>query len=270
MRVLVVGDAMTDVYWHGKASRLSPEAPVPIVAVAGTEVRAGGAANVAANIESLGVQVERIYGGGQRIQKIRILSGSQQVARADFDFPQAPIVPDAAFTEAVARCSLVVAVDYGKGALSGVQALIQAAGNIPVLVDPKGHDFERYRGAALIKPNRAEMRELVGGWDDQAQLDFKARQFLLQSSIGAILLTQSEDGMTLYTREATLHEPATNRVPVDVSGAGEATLAAYAAALAKGYELAACLRFASRAAGIAIAGAGTVVCKQEDVFNGTA
>ena len=98
MKVLVVGDAMTDVYWRGAANRLSPEAPVPILAVAETEVRAGGAANVAANIESLGVQVERIYGGGQRIQKIRMLSGSQQLARADFDYPQTPILPDAAYT----------------------------------------------------------------------------------------------------------------------------------------------------------------------------
>lgn len=270
MRILCIGDAMRDVYWHGQAKRLSPEAPVPILSVASTEVRAGGAANVAANIEAMGVQVERIYGGGERINKIRLLSGSQQIARADFDYPQAPILPDAAFTEAVARCSLVVAIDYGKGSLSGVQALIRAAGSVPVLVDPKGHDWERYRGAALIKPNRAEMRELVGGWDNQAQLDFKARQFLLQSSIGAILLTQSEDGMTLYTREATLHEAPTNRAPVDVSGAGEATLAAYAAALAKGYELASCLRFASRAAGIAIGAFGTTVCKQEEVFNGNA
>jgi len=270
MKILVIGDAMQDEYLTGTCTRISPEAPVPVVSVKRTEKRAGGAANVAANIEAMGVPVERIFGGGERIRKLRVMAGGQQVARIDYDYQQTAIVPDAAFTEAVARCDLLVAVDYGKGSLDGVQALIRAAAGKRVLIDPKGHDYARYRGAALLKPNREEMRELVGGWSSKEELDFKARQFLAASGIESILLTQSAEGMTLYTRTDTLHQAAENTAPVDVSGAGEAALAAYAAALAKGYELASCLRFASRAAGIAIGRQGTTICTQEEVCNGIA
>ncbi len=176
MKILVIGDTMRDEYWSGSVSRISPVAPVPVVSVKSTETRHGAAANVAANIEAMGVPVERIFGGGERIRKITVTAG-QHIARLDFDYPQNPILPDAAFTEAVGRCDMVVAVDYGKGSLNGVQDLIRASAGKPVLVDPKGHDFSKYRGAALIKPNREEMRELVGGLKDQDELDFKARQF---------------------------------------------------------------------------------------------
>ena len=265
MRILVIGDAMQDEYLHGFARRLSPEAPVPVISVQRTEKRPGGAANVAANIEAMGISCERIYGGGERIRKLRLLSGRQHVARIDYDYPQAAIAPDAAFMEAVGRCALIVAIDYGKGSLDGIQALIAAAGK-PVLIDPKGHDFARYRGATLLKPNREEMRELVGGWSTPEELDFKARQFLLQSGIESILLTQAEDGMTLYTRTETLHAPSDNRIPLDVSGAGEAALAAYAAALIKGYGQKNCIRFASKAAGIAISRLGTTVVSAEELW----
>ena len=268
MKILVIGDAMQDEYLTGTSTRLSPEAPVPVVSVQRTEKRAGGAANVAANIEAMGVPVERIFGGGERIRKLRVMAGGQQVARIDYDYPQVAIQPDAAFRDAVDRCAMVVAVDYGKGALAGIAALIAASPRTPWLIDPKGHDYARYRGATLLKPNANEMRELVGGWASQDELDFKARQFLAASGIESILLTQSAEGMTLYTRTATMHEEAQNRAPVDVSGAGEAALSAYAAALAKGYELASCLRFASKAAGIAIGRQGTTVCTQEEVFDG--
>ena len=269
MKILVIGDAMQDEYLHGTCTRLSPEAPVPVVSVQRTEKRAGGAANVAANIEAMGVPVERIFGGGERIRKLRIIAGGQHIARIDFDVPQQPIEPDAAFMDAIDRCDLVVAVDYGKGALAGIAALLSASARTPWLIDPKGHDYARYRRAALLKPNREEMRELVGGWASREELDFKARQFLASAGIESILLTQSAEGMTLYTRTTTLHQEAENRAPVDVSGAGEAALSAYAAALAKGYELASCLRFASKAAGIAIGRQGTAICTQEEVFDGS-
>ncbi len=265
MKVLVIGDAMTDCYWRGTATRLSPEANVPVVSIKGTETRPGGAANVAANIEAMGVPVERIFGGGERILKIRLIA-QQHVARVDFDHPQNPILPDAAFTEAVGRCGLVVALDYGKGSLEGIQALIRASAGKPVLIDPKGHDYSKYRGATLIKPNREEMRELVGGWSTRDELDFKARQFLLASGIESILLTQAADGMTLYTKKRTIHEPATNLAPVDVSGAGEAALSAYAASLANGYSTEQCLLYASKASGIAISRPGTTICTEEEVF----
>lgn len=267
-RCLVLGDAMVDVYWKGTVKRISPEAPVPILSVSQVETRQGAAANVANNIEAMGVPVERLYGRGERIIKMRLLCASQQIARADFDHPQEPIPPDQTYAEAVGRCQIVVCCDYGKGSLSGIQNLIALARGQgkAVLVDPKGFDYAKYRGATLIKPNRDEMKELVGGWTTQEELDFKARQFLAASGIESILLTQSEAGMTLYTRTETIHQPAENKAPVDVSGAGEAALAAYATALAKGFELGSCLRFASKAAGIAISRAGTVVCTEEEVF----
>ncbi len=267
MRILVIGDAMVDEYWYGKTSRVSQEAPVPVVAVSRTETRSGGAGNVANNIEAMGVQVERIFSGSERIRKIRLISGAQHVARIDYDHPQDAIPPNAAFREALERCGLVVAVDYGKGSLGAIAALIRAANGTPVLVDPKGHDLERYRGAALIKPNREEMKELVGGWSTQDDLDFKARQFLLACGIGSILLTQGADGMTLYQRGETIHMPAEAVTAVDVSGAGEAALAAYAAGLAKGYAPKTCLKFASRAAAIAVSRPGTVVIKAEELWN---
>lgn len=266
MKILVIGDAMQDEYWTGYARRLSPVAPVPVMSIQRTESRPGAAANVAANIEAMGVQAERIYGAGERIRKITVTADGQHVARIDFDHPQSPIPPDAAFIEAAERCNLIVALDYGKGSLANIQALIRATGK-PFLIDPKGHDYARYRGAALLKPNANEMRELVGGWATREEMDFKARQFLAASGIESLLLTQSADGMTLYTRTETLHAEAENLRPVDVSGAGEAALAAYAAALAKGYAQKNCLRFASKAAGIAISRHGTTIVGAEELWN---
>ena len=264
MKILVLGDAMTDAYWHGDVRRVSPEAPVPIFTVDRWERREGAAANVANNIEAMGVPCERIFGRGERIHKIRAIARGQHFARLDFDYPQEPIKVDSVFMDAISRCSLVVMSDYGKGSLANVQELIQACGEKPVLVDPKGYDYDRYRGAALIKPNRDEMRELVGGWATQDELDFKARQFLLASGIASILLTQASEGMTLYTRAGTQHYPAEAAEVVDVSGAGETAIAAYAAALALGYAPAA--QYANRAAGIACARQGTAIVAGEDVW----
>ena len=268
-RILICGDAMSDIYYRGECSRISPEAPVPVVSVKSTETRPGGAANVAANVEAMGATAERIFGGGERIQKMRVLAKGMHVARLDFDHPQTPIQPDAAYLEALARCDTVIFIDYGKGSLANISALLGFAHNLRrrTLIDPKGHDYARYRGATLIKPNRDEMRELVGGWDSQDQLDFKARQFLLASGIESILLTQGDSGMTLYTRTETAHEPAGNIQPVDVSGAGEAALAAYAVALARGYRPAECVRYASKAAGVAISRQGTTIVSAEEVWN---
>ena len=267
-RILVCGDAMSDVYWRGTVSRISPEAPVPVVAVSSTERREGAAANVANNIEAMGVPVERLFGRGQRIQKIRLVA-TQHVVRADFDYPQEPILPDETFQEALGRCQIVVFSDYGKGTLSAIGALLAACtqAGAATLIDPKGHDYGPYRGATLIKPNKEEMRELVGGWATQEELDFKARQFLLASGIGSILLTQALEGMTLYGRTETIHAPAENMAPLDVSGAGEAALSAYAAGLARGLGAADCLKAASRAAGIAVGCQGTVMVSAEELWN---
>jgi len=269
-KVLVCGDAMADIYWRGNVTRISPEGPVPIVAVVEEEKRDGAAANVANNIESLGCPVERIFGGGNRIRKIRLLAKSQHTCRIDFDYPQTPIEADASYEDALSRCEIVVLVDYAKGSLSKVQTLIAKAKEMKrlVLVDPRGHDFDKYRGATLLKPNREEMKELVGGWTTQDELDFKARQFLVQSGIESILLTQAAEGMTLYTKTDTLHVKAEHQEVVDVSGAGEAALAGYTAAIAKGYKPLEAVTYANKAAGIAVGRFGTAVVTEAEVFGG--
>lgn len=267
MRVLVCGDAMTDLYYWGDAKRISPEAPVPVVSVQKVETRQGAACNVARNIEAMGVQVERLYGGGERIQKIRVLVKNQQVARVDFDYPQNPILPDATYLDALSRCDIIVFMDYGKGSLVNIQALITAAKGKTILVDPKGHDYNKYRGATLIKPNGDEMKDLVGGWSTPEELDFKARQFLLASGIDSILLTQSADGMTLYTKDATNHFPSEAKEVVDVSGAGEAALSAFAAAFAKGFTFIECAKYAAKASGISVGFFGTTVIEEKDLFD---
>ena len=269
MRVLVVGDAMEDLYWRGDIRRVSPEAPVPIITVTDAEKRPGGASNVANNIEAMGVQCERMFGASQqRIQKIRLIARNQQVARVDFDYPQAAIAPDASYEEAIERCKIVVFVDYAKGTLVDIQPLIAkaVAAGCAVFIDPKGYDYARYRGASMIKPNQDEMREMVGGWRTQDELDFKVRQFLLASGIESILLTQAQDGLTLYTKNQTVHHLPINGAPVDVSGAGEAVMAGYAAAIAKGHSAEDAARYANKAAGVACQHFGTVIVEEKDVF----
>lgn len=268
MKVLVCGDAMLDEYWRGTVSRVSPEASVPVVVVTDVETRQGAACNVANNIEAMGVPCERIFGGGPRIRKIRLLSKTQHLLRADYDHPQKPIECDQTYIDALGRCGVVVFTDYGKGSLIHIQALIQQARSMDrfVFVDPKGFDYSKYRGATMLKPNREEMKELVGGWNTRDELDFKARQFLLASGIESILLTQSEQGMTLYTKDATNHFDSEAKEVVDVSGAGESAISAFAAAFAKGHPFGECAKYANRAAGISVGHFGTVIVEEKDVF----
>lgn len=266
-RILVCGDAMTDLYWRGDSSRLSPEAPVPVVSVTHIERREGAAANVANNIEAMGIQVERLFGSSkEKIQKIRLMARNQHVVRIDFDHQQSAIEPFNAFEDALQRCQIVVFIDYGKGSLDNIEILIDKACGKTILIDPKGHDYGKYRGATLIKPNREEMKELIGGWKTQDELDFKSRQFLLASGIESIMLTQAADGMTLYTRTETLHFKAEAPEIVDVSGAGETALAAYAVSLAKGFSSSHAAKYANKAAGIACSRFGTTIVMENEVF----
>jgi rfaE bifunctional protein kinase chain/domain len=261
-RVLVCGDAMMDHYWSGRAKSISPEAPVPVYLIEKMDVREGAAANVANNIEAMGVPVERMFGGSrERINKIRVLAKNQHIARIDFDPPQLAIRVDADYEDALSRCTAVVFVDYGKGALANIRKLIAKANELEryILVDPKGHDFNKYRGANLIKPNREEMRDLVGGWNNQHELDLKAHKFLLDSDIESILLTQAEDGMTLYEHGNTHHRPASDGPVVDVSGAGEAALAGFSAAIAKGLDQPYAMDYAAKAAAVCVSRFGTTV-----------
>ncbi|WPC05636.1 bifunctional D-glycero-beta-D-manno-heptose-7-phosphate kinase/D-glycero-beta-D-manno-heptose 1-phosphate adenylyltransferase HldE [Pseudomonas benzenivorans] len=287
--VLVVGDVMLDRYWHGGTSRISPEAPVPVVKVEQIEDRPGGAANVALNIAALGAPAVLIGVTGadeaadslsnslqavgvrtrfQRIAdqptivKLRVLSRHQQLLRMDFE--------EAFSTDAVAIAreveaqlegvKVLVLSDYGKGALKNHQVLVQAARarGIPVLADPKGKDFSIYRGASLITPNLSEFEAIVGHCRDEAELVAKGAALMRELDLGALLVTRGEHGMTLLRPEhAPLHLPARAREVFDVTGAGDTVISTLAASLAAGEELPQAVALANLAAGIVVGKLGT-------------
>ncbi len=287
--VLVVGDVMLDRYWHGGTSRISPEAPVPVVRVDQIEDRPGGAANVALNIAALGARAllvgvtgedeaadslsDSLRGAGVEthfqqlddqptIVKLRVMSRHQQLLRMDFE---EPFNTD---TAALARevdalldgVKVLVLSDYGKGALQNHQALIQAARNknIPVLADPKGKDFSIYRGASLITPNLHEFETIVGGCVDEAELVSKGAKLMAELELGALLVTRGEHGMTLLRPgHAPLHLPARAREVFDVTGAGDTVISTLAASIAAGEELPNAVALANLAAGIVVGKLGT-------------
>ena len=289
-RVLVVGDVMLDRYWHGATSRISPEAPVPVVHVGQSEERAGGAANVALNIAALGVQtrllgvtgdveaatsLEALLNGAgidcqfQKISdtptvtKLRFISRHQQLIRLDFEDGFDAIdtgALQAQYQQALEHCDVVVLSDYGKGTLVAIEQLIAAARTAgkPVLIDPKVQDFTRYHGATLITPNMAEF-ELVAGHcaDEQALID-KSSALLAQHDLEALLVTRGEHGMTLLRRdEPEFHLPTQAREVFDVTGAGDTVISVLAAALAAGEELRSATALANLAAGIVVGKLGT-------------
>ncbi|HCP53996.1 MAG TPA: bifunctional heptose 7-phosphate kinase/heptose 1-phosphate adenyltransferase [Pseudomonas sp.] len=287
--VLVVGDVMLDRYWHGGTSRISPEAPVPVVKVEQIEDRPGGAANVALNIAALGAPAILVGVTGedeaaesltdsleaigvrthfQRIEdqptivKLRVMSRHQQLLRMDFE---EPFNTD---TDALAKMvdslldgvKVLVLSDYGKGALKNHQALVQLARkrNIPVLADPKGKDFSIYRGASLITPNLSEFAAIVGRCEDEAQLVSKGAALMRELELGALLVTRGEHGMTLLRpSHAPLHLPARAREVFDVTGAGDTVISTLAAALAADEELPQAVALANLAAGIVVGKLGT-------------
>ncbi|WP_459620920.1 D-glycero-beta-D-manno-heptose-7-phosphate kinase, partial [Burkholderia sp. 3C] len=268
-RVLVVGDVMLDRYWFGNVNRISPEAPVPVVHVQRQEERLGGAANVARNIVTLGANAgllcvvgtdepgERIVGllGESGVEthlerdaqlpttiKLRVLAQQQQLLRVDFEAsPQHEVLLAglARFDTLLPTHGVVLMSDYAKGGLTHVTTMIanaRAAG-LPVLVDPKGTDWARYRGASLITPNRAELREVVGRWHSEDDLRARVRELRTSLALDALLLTRSEEGMTLYSDAGELNVPALAREVFDVSGAGDTVIATVAAMLGAGLTL---------------------------------
>ena len=259
--ILVCGDAMLDRYWFGDVARISPEAPVPVVRMRREEERPGAAANVARNIEAMGGACRAMYGDGERIVKLRVIGRSQQMVRVDFDHPQQPITD-------IPKAEIVVFSDYGKGSLANIQDLIKQAksSGAIVLVDPKGYDYERYAGADVVKPNLDEMKAMVGGWKDEADLERKAQKLREQAGIGAILLTRAAEGMTLYTESGAIDIPSVAKEVYDVSGAGDTAIAALAVALSRGCELHEAAGYANKAAGIAVGRFGTSVATREEVF----
>jgi len=283
---------MLDRYWHGATSRISPEAPVPVVKVDQMEDRPGGAGNVALNIAALGAQVALLgltgcdeaaaalaakLGAAQvqcdflgiethpTITKLRVISRHQQLLRMDFEQPFAAQEGAALMAKAaphVPRMGAVILSDYAKGALLDPQPLVRAAraAGVPVLVDPKGTDFHRYRGATLLTPNLHEFEAVVGSCASEAELVGRGQALLRELELGALLITRGEHGMTLLRPEQPeLHLPARAREVFDVTGAGDTVISVLAAALAAGEELPAAVALANLAAGIVVGKLGTAV-----------
>ncbi|MAT50636.1 MAG: D-glycero-beta-D-manno-heptose-7-phosphate kinase, partial [Porticoccaceae bacterium] len=289
-QVLVVGDVMLDRYWYGSTSRISPEAPVPVVKVGHTEDRIGGAGNVALNIASLGSGASLVGVVGRddaaeslntrlasagifcdfqvaerrpTITKLRVISRSQQLLRMDFEDSFAAEDSDQLLVkvgERLDRVGALVLSDYGKGVLADPQPLIQAAKDrgVPVLVDPKGADFGRYRGATLLTPNLHEFELIAGTCDGEQDLAEKGQRMLADLGLEALLITRGEQGMTLIRPgEPELHLPARAREVFDVTGAGDTVISVLAAALASGEALPNAVGLANIAAGIVVGKLGT-------------
>ena len=288
---------MLDRYWFGDVNRISPEAPVPVVHVSRSEDRLGGAANVARNIAALGARVTLLGVVGQddageacvrlaheagivaglvrdtipTTVKMRVLGRQQQLLRVDFEATPTAAALDTlrlAVQAHLAQHDIVVFSDYAKGALAEVAALIplaRAAGR-PVLVDPKGHDYSRYQGATLVSPNRAEMQDAVGPWRDEADLEHRAQALRTQLALEALLVTRSEQGMTLYSAAGRHHTDAQAHEVFDVSGAGDTVLATLAVMRAAGLDWPTAVAWANRAAGIVVGKLGTSIVTPQELM----
>ena len=297
-RVLVVGDAMLDRYWFGEVERISPEAPVPVVRVSETEERLGGAANVARNIAALGAKVGLLTVVGEdeagraigrllaqsairahlhtdatlaTTVKLRVIGRRQQVVRVDFEnIPEAEVLA-AHFDEYAAlvpEYDVVLLSDYGKGGLAHIARMTESARSAgrPVLIDPKGDDYSRYAGATIITPNLAELREVVGRWKNEEDLEARVQRLRADLRLHALLLTRSEEGMTLFTDGPRWSIPAQAREVFDVSGAGDTVIAVLAVMLAAGLPMRDAVALANRAGGIVVGKLGTATVSFEELF----
>ncbi|GLR13764.1 D-glycero-beta-D-manno-heptose-7-phosphate kinase [Chitinimonas viridis] len=297
-RVLVVGDVMLDRYWFGDVERISPEAPVPVAKISRIEERAGGAANVARNIAAIGGQATLLSVVGddeagsalQRLLnehgvatslhrdasitttvKLRVVARQQQLIRLDFEYSPSHEILAAKlddFRAVLAQHDVVILSDYGKGGLTHVATMIEAAraAGKPVLVDPKGDDYSRYAGATLLTPNRSELREVTGRWGSEAELVEKAQQLRTQLRLDALLVTRSEEGMSLFEPAGVTHEQTLAQEVFDVSGAGDTVIATLAAMLAAGESLPRAMQWSNLAAGIVVGKLGTAVATAEELF----
>ncbi|NUZ07102.1 D-glycero-beta-D-manno-heptose-7-phosphate kinase [Piscinibacter koreensis] len=297
-RVLVVGDAMLDRYWFGAVDRISPEAPVPVVRIDREEERLGGAANVALNVKTLGAAatlltvvgideparllrdllerqgVDALLGTDPQlytIVKLRVIGRAQQLIRVDFENQPdhevlASMVAD--FERALPEHDAVLFSDYGKGGLTHIPRMIETARALgkPVLVDPKGGDWSRYAHATVITPNRAELAQVIGGWSSPRQLEERVAALRAEHAIDAIVLTRSEEGMSLFDAAGHMHAPALAREVFDVTGAGDTVIATLAAMLACGLDLGAAMPIANRAASIVVGKFGTATATYDELF----
>jgi D-glycero-beta-D-manno-heptose-7-phosphate kinase len=284
---------MLDRYWFGDVERISPEAPVPVVKIARSEERPGGAANVARNVAALGARAMLLSATGRdepadtltrlldadRIQtsflrdaaltttvKLRVIGRQQQLLRIDFETaPSHELLASnlAEFDALLADANALVLSDYGKGGLAHIVTMIErarAAGK-PVLVDPKGDEWERYRGATVITPNRSEFRQVAGRARDEADLARRAQALRADLNLDAVLITRSEDGMSLFSDDGALSIPAQAREVFDVSGAGDTVIATLGALLAAGASLPEAMAIANEAAGVVVGKFGTAVAE---------
>ena len=297
-QVLVVGDVMLDRYWYGAVDRISPEAPVPVVRVTREETRLGGCANVAYNVVSLGAHASLLSVVGddeashlledlvaktgiaphlgrdaqlKTTVKLRVIGRQQQLLRVDFEnTPQTEVLASqsAQFASLLPAHAVVLFSDYGKGGLAHVSQMIgaaRAAGKV-VLIDPKGSDYSRYAGASCITPNRAELQQVIGEWSSEDDLRHKAHALREQLHLDALLLTRSEEGMTLFDAQGELHVSAQAREVFDVTGAGDTVIATLATMVASGLSLREAMPLANRAGGIVVGKFGTATVSFEELF----
>ncbi len=296
--VLVVGDVMLDRYWYGNVERISPEAPVPVVRITREEERQGGAANVAYNVVSLGAKasllsvvgddeasrklealvaatgIETHFGRDPDLKttvKLRIIGRQQQLLRLDFEnTPKTELLASqtASFARLLKEHRVVLFSDYGKGGLAHVSDMIAQARALgkPILIDPKGSDFSRYREATVITPNRAELQQVIGPWLTEAELQDKCQNLRQKLELEAILLTRSEEGMTLFDAQGAEHVSAQTRDVFDVTGAGDTVIATLATAVAAGLSLRQALPLSNRAGGLVVGKFGTAALSYEELF----
>ena len=296
--MLVVGDVMLDRYWYGDASRISPEAPVPVLLFREEEYRLGGAANVAANCAALGARTRllSVVGrdeAGKRLekllkakrvvaslhrdarvhttQKLRVIARRQQLLRIDMEkAPSTEVLASklADFRAALGDCDVVLLSDYGKGGLEHIGVMIREARKAgkKVLVDPKGDDYARYKGATLLTPNLAELRQVVGTWQNEKDLAGRARALREKLKLDALLLTRGEEGMNLFHKNKVFRVSAEKHEVSDVTGAGDTVIATLAVMLAAGQGIEAAVRAANRAGGIKVTKFGTAEVTLKEIF----
>jgi rfaE bifunctional protein kinase chain/domain len=298
-RVLIVGDVMLDRYWYGAVDRISPEAPVPVVRITREENRLGGCANVAFNVAGLGSQASLLSVVGddeashileslvaqtgiaphlgrdaqlKTTVKLRVIGRQQQLLRVDFEnTPQNEVLASQTdrFMRLLPEHDVVLFSDYSKGGLAHITQMVAAARavNKSVLIDPKGSDYTRYRGASCITPNRAELQQVIGEWHSEEELHTKAQALRESLQLNSLLLTRSEEGMTLFDAQGALHVSAQAREVFDVTGAGDTVIATLASCVASGLSLREAMPLANKAGGIVVGKFGTAAVSFEELMS---
>ncbi len=296
--ILVIGDIMLDRYWSGPTSRISPEAPVPVVKIGDIEDRLGGGANVALNVATLGCKtslcgitgddeagktVQQLLAtssindvtiadsGNPTITKLRVLSRHQQLLRMDFEESLKNTSQEALLkkvSEVIHDVDAVIISDYAKGTVSSPEKIIALCKetNTPVFVDPKGSNFDHYQNASYITPNLSELEGIVGASDTQEEIFNKAEGLCKDLALEGLLVTLSEKGMALIrNNEPPYHMPTSARDVFDVTGAGDTVIATLAASYVSGADIQTAMRLANLAAGVVVGKLGTSTVSAQEL-----